>query len=88
MMTKRDPHPDNELIDQMQEDAMGAGGQQGRARSLGTDNGTRAELEQAGGGDIGVTRVTGEYKDGQDAMKGEKTRAAIRSNQSKESPEG
>jgi hypothetical protein len=85
-MTKRDPHPDNDLIAQMAEEATPA--HQGRKGGIGTDNGTRAELEQAMGGDTGVTRVTGEYKDGQDAMKGEKTRAAIRSNQSKQSPEG
>jgi len=85
-MTKRDPHPDNELIDQMQEEATPA--HQGRKGGIGMDNGTRAELEQALGGDTGVTRVTGEYNPGQDAEKGEKTRAAIRSNESKQSPEG
>jgi len=85
-MTKRDPHPDNELIARMQEEATPA--HQGRTRGLAQDNGTRAELEQAGGGDTGVTRVTGEYKDGQDAMKGSKTREAIRSSESKQSREG
>ena len=87
-MTKRDPHPDNDLIDQMQEDAMGGGGQQGRSGGLATDNGTRAELEQATGGDTGVTRVTGEYNPGQDQMKGGKTRDAIRSGASKQSRDG
>jgi len=85
-MTKRDPHPDNDLISRMQEE--GSSAHQGRSGGLAKDNGTRAELEQATGGDTGVTRVTGEYKDGQDAMKGEKTRDAIRAGASKESREG
>jgi hypothetical protein len=81
MMTKRDPHPDNELINELQEE--GTPSHQGRAGGIATDNGTRAELEQALGGDTGVTRVTGEYKGGQNEMKGEKTRDAIRASESK-----
>jgi hypothetical protein len=87
VMTKRDPHPDNELIARMQEE--GGGGQQSRSGgNIATDNGTRAELEQATGGDTGVTRVTGEYNPGQDAQKGDKTRATFRSGASKQSSQG
>lgn len=78
-MTERNPHPDNDLIDQLQEG--GATPAQG-SRSRGTvraDVGTRAELEQALGDQDGVTRATGSDNPGQDAMKGPKTTAEIKS---------
>ena len=85
-MTKRDPHPDNDLIAQMQEEATPA--HQGRKGGIGMDNGTRAELEQALGGDAGVTRVTGQDNPAQDEEKGDKTRAALREGASKQDPAG
>jgi len=83
MPERQSRHPDNDLIKEMQEEATP--GHQGRSGGLATDNGTKAELERAGGADTGVTRVTGSDKGAQDAIKGEKTRDAIRDQASKTS---
>lgn len=81
-MTERKPHPDNELIDRMQEE--GTPGHQGRSGgNVNRTVGTRAELERADGDAGGVTRATGSDNPADDAVKGDKTRAAIRSNASK-----
>lgn len=76
-MTKRDPHPDNELIDRMAEG--GAPGQQSRSGgNVARDVGTRAELDNVLRGE-GVERVTGKDNPAEDAVIGDKTAAKIRS---------
>jgi hypothetical protein len=74
-MTKRDPHSDNELIDEMQEE--GAVSQGGRAGGgLARDVGTRAEMKDTGG-------LSGERPHAQNhpqtmnEAKGEKTTARL-----------
>jgi hypothetical protein len=76
-MTKRDPHPDNELIDELT--AGGAAGQQSTSGgNVARQVGSRAELDSALEGDV-VERVEGRDKGPQDAIKGDKTMAKIRS---------
>jgi len=76
MPERQSRHPDNELIDQLQDGATP--GQQGRAGGeVNRKVGTRAELERAQGEDQGVTRAIGSDNPSDDAEKGEKTRAAI-----------
>ena len=75
MPDRQSRHPDNEMIDRMQEE--GAAGQQGRAGgNVARNVGTRAELNNADG-DAGVERVTGKDNPEADADKGNKTRAKI-----------
>ena len=65
-MTKRNPHPDNELIDELTAD--GTPGQQSRSGgNIARDVGTRAELDRVLRGE-GVERVTG--KDNPQAVAG------------------
>jgi len=84
-MTRREPRSDNKLIEEMQEE--GSSAHQGRSGGLGANIGTRAELQHALGGEDRVTRVGGKDKGAQDEMKGKKTQAAIRSEESKH-PDG
>ena len=75
-MPERQPHPDNDLIDRLQQD--GTPSQQGRSGGvLQKRVGTRAELERAEGEAGGTTRATGGDNPDADAEKGDKTRAAI-----------
>jgi len=70
-MTKRDPHPDNDLIDELTADATpGHSGASGGnvARTVGA----RAE-EHGVDEDPGVERATGQDNPREDEMKGEKT---------------
>ena len=75
-MTERKPHPDNELIDELQEDGPtpsqggSAGGQVNR------DVGSRTDLHKAVR-DTGMERPTGQDNPAEDAMKGEKTIAHL-----------
>ena len=74
-MTKRNPHPDNELIDSLQEEgAVAEGGSSGG--QLNRDVGTRAELNTTVR-DTGMERPTGQDNPQQDAVKGEKTIARL-----------
>ena len=83
MPERQSRHPDNDIIDSMQDEATP--GHQGRAGGeVNRRVGTRAELERAQRGEEGVTRATGSDNPAEDAEKGEKTRAAIRSRQSKD----
>lgn len=76
MPERQSRHPDNEMIDRMQEDATPS--QQGRAGGdVNKKVGTRAELERAQGDQEGVTRAVGSDNPTEDAKKGPKTRAAI-----------
>lgn len=71
-MTERKPHPDNELIDELQEEgampsqAGSSGGQVNR------DVGSRSDLHSAVR-DTGMERPTGQDNPADDAMKGQKT---------------
>ena len=83
MPERQSRHPDNEMIDRMQEEATP--GHQGRAGgNVNRTVGTRAELERAEGGDPGVTRATGSDNPSDDAMKGEKTRAKLQNDANKD----
>ena len=80
MPERQSSHPDNELIDEMQEESV-KGAQQ--SRSGGEVNrrvGTRAELHQAEGTLDGekVERAVGSDNPEQDAQKGDKTFEKIR----------
>ncbi len=77
-MTKRDPHPDNELIDKMSEFATpsqqsSAGGEVNRRV------GSRAELNHATD-PANREPVTGSDNPADDAKKGDKTISAIQKN--------
>jgi hypothetical protein len=77
-MTKRDPHPDNALIDRMQEGGATPGHQDRSGDgAINTRLGTRAELDNALSEEEGATGVTGSDKPAQDRLKGEKTMAEI-----------
>ena len=77
MPERQSRHPDNELLDEMQEDALPTA-QQGRSGGeVNRRVGTRAENERADGGDHGVTRAVGSDNPEEDAKKGPKTRAEI-----------
>lgn len=76
MPERQSRHPDNDLIDDMQEGATP--GHQGRSGGdINKKVGTRAELERADGSEEGVTRAVGSDNPTDDAAKGEKTRAEI-----------
>ena len=75
-MTERKPHPDNALIDELQEDGP-APNQSGRSGgNVNRDVGTRAE-QHTTVRDIGMERPTGQDNPDEDAMKGEKTIARL-----------
>ena len=75
-MTERKPHPDNALIDELQEDgpAPSQGGSSGG--NVNRDVGTRAELNRATG-EPDRERATGQDNPVEDAMKGDKTIARL-----------
>jgi hypothetical protein len=79
-MPERNPHPDNELIDAMEESGGGSTQQNTRAGgNLARDVGTRAEEKAAEGhleGDE-VDRVKGSDDPARDRLKGDKTIAAM-----------
>ncbi len=76
MPERQSRHPDNDLIDEMEE--LATPGQQSRGGgNVNRNVGTRAELERAEGQDVGVTRAVGSDNPAQDAEKGPKTIAAI-----------
>ena len=79
-MTQRKPHPDNELIDRMQEDAVPTAQQSRSGGNVNRTVGTRAELREAEGSLEGeeVERATGSDNPDQDARKGNKTFDKIR----------
>ena len=76
MPERQSRHPDNDLIDSMQDEATP--GQQSRAGgNVPKQVGTRDELARADGEEAGITRAVGSDNPAQDAEKGEKTRAEI-----------
>jgi hypothetical protein len=75
-MTKRDPHPDNQLIDELQEEgAVAEGGRAGH--NVNVDVGTRSELrntiEAAGSTDA----TASDHPTAMNNAKGEKTIARL-----------
>jgi hypothetical protein len=75
-MTERNPHPDNELIRRMQDEATPA--QQSRAGGeMARRIGTRDELDRALGAEDGSTPITGSDNPAQDRLKGDKTLAEL-----------
>jgi hypothetical protein len=79
-MTERKPHPDNELIDRMQEDSLPTAQHSRSGGDVARRVGTRAELHEAEGtleGDD-VERAVGSDNPDQDARKGNKTFEKIR----------
>lgn len=77
-MTKRDPHPDNELIDKMSEFATPSQ-QSSSGGEVNRRVGSRAELNRATDPD-NREPVTGSDNPVEDAKKGDKTIAAIQKN--------
>ena len=79
-MTKRDPHPDNDLIDQAQEDSIPTAQADRSGGNVNRTVGTRAELNEAQGtleGDE-VERATASDNPADAEMKGNKTFDKIR----------
>ena len=71
-MTKRKPHPDNAMIDELEAEgpAPSQGGSSGR--QINRDVGTRADMHREVR-DTGMERPTGQDNPAEDAEKGEKT---------------
>ena len=70
-MTERKPHPDNDLIDRMEEEGgVAEGGSAGG--NVNRDVGSRTDLHTTVR-DTGMERATGQDNPADDAMKGEKT---------------
>ena len=79
-MTERKPHPDNNLLDAMEETAGGGTAQNLRSGGdVARDVGTRAEERRIEGDLVGdeVERARGSDNPDQDALKGDKTIAAM-----------
>jgi hypothetical protein len=79
-MPERDPHSDNEVIDQAQEDSLPTAQADRSGGNVNRTVGTRAELNEAQGtleGDE-VERAVGSDNPDQDEMKGNKTFDKIR----------
>jgi hypothetical protein len=85
MPERQSRHPDNDLIDSMQEGGATPGQQSRAGGEVNRNVGTRAELERAEGEREGVTRATGSDNPEQDARKGDKTRDAIQRNRNQSS---
>ena len=82
-MTERKPHPDNELIDQMQQDSMPTAQGSASGGNVARTVGSRAELRDAEGQLEGeeVERATGSDNPEQNDRMGDKASAKIRSGQ-------
>jgi len=79
-MTERKPHPDNEMIDQMQQDSMPTAQSSTSGGNVARTVGSRAELHEAEGQLEGeeVERATGSDNPAQNEVKGDKTFDKIR----------
>lgn len=82
-MTERKPHPDNDLIDQMQQDSLPTAQEGSSGGDVARSVGTRAELKKAEGQLEGqeVETATGSDNPAQNEVKGEKTFDKIRTGQ-------
>ncbi|HEY7807280.1 MAG TPA: hypothetical protein VIC34_08785 [Croceibacterium sp.] len=80
-MTERKPHPDNELIERMQEDSMPTAQGSTSGGNVARAVGSRAELHRAEGTLTGdeVETATGSDNPAQNERKGDKTFDKIRS---------
>jgi hypothetical protein len=80
-MTERKPHPDNELIDQMQRDSMPTAQSSSAGGNVARTVGTRAELHEAEGQLEGeeVERAAGRDNPEQNDRMGDKAADKIRS---------
>lgn len=80
-MTERKPHPDNDLIDQMQRDSVPTAQSSSSGGEVARAVGSRAELHAAEGLLEGeeVERVTGSDTPERNAQMGDKTAAKVRS---------
>jgi hypothetical protein len=78
-MTERKPHPDNALIDEMEDTSAPDAQSTGAGGNVNRTVGTRAELNAAQGNLAGeeVERATGSDNPAQDEKKGDKTIDAI-----------
>ncbi|GGD95311.1 hypothetical protein GCM10011515_13940 [Tsuneonella deserti] len=79
-MTERKPHPDNELIDSLEQGSGGSTAQNDRwGGNLARDVGTRSEERSLEGNLVGeeVDRVKGSDNPARDELKGEKTIASM-----------
>ena len=74
-MTERKPHPDNDLIDAMEDASAPAAQSSSSGGNVNRTVGTRAEINAAQGDLVGdeVERATGSDNPAQDQKKGEKT---------------
>lgn len=79
-MTERKPHPDNEFIDEMQQDALPTAQRSSSGGNVARSVGSRAELHAAEGQLTGdeVETATGSDNPAQNEVKGEKTLDKIR----------
>jgi hypothetical protein len=82
-MTERKPHPDNDLIDAMEEGSAPTAQSTGAGGNVNRTVGTRAELNAAQGDLVGeeVERATGSDNPAQDEKKGDKTIDALQQGQ-------
>ena len=80
-MTERKPHPDNEMIDQMEQDSVPDAQGSTAGGNVARTVGSRAELHEAEGQLEGeeVERATGSDNPAQNEVKGGKTFDKIRS---------
>jgi len=82
-MTERKAHPDNDLIDAMEEASAPSAQSSSAGGNVNRTVGTRAELNAAQGDLVGgeVERATGSDNPAQDEKKGDKTIDALRQSQ-------
>jgi hypothetical protein len=82
-MTERKPHPDNDLIDQMQQDSMPTAQGSTAGGNVARTVGSRAELHEAEGQLEGeeVERATGRDNPEQNDRMGDKAHDKIRTGQ-------
>ena len=80
-MTERKPHPDNEMIDQMEQDSVPGAQGSTAGGNVARTVGSRAELRAAEGQLKGeeIERATGSDNPAQNEVKGDKTFDKIRS---------
>jgi hypothetical protein len=82
-MTERKPHPDNAMIDQMEQDSVPTAQSSSAGGDVARTVGSRAELHAAEGQLEGeeVERATGSDNPAQNEVKGDKTFDKIRTGQ-------
>jgi hypothetical protein len=78
-MTERKPHPDNEMIDRMQQDSVPTAQGSASGGNVARTVGSRAELQQADGTLVGeeVERATGKDNPARNERMGDKAHDKI-----------